>query len=87
MKYSLKFDELLKRPIIRNDQMFEFLNKMTDEEIKQWDKEVELTLKEEKVPNVYPDWNAAYYAKLVDRDILYRLFQKGSQKDYEIKPN
>lgn len=87
MKYSLKFDELLKRPVIRDDQIAEFLNKMTDDEIKQWDKEVELTLEEEKIPKVFPDWNAAYYAKIIDRDILYRLFKEGSQKDYEIKPN
>jgi hypothetical protein len=87
MEYSLTFTELLKRPVIRDDQIAEFLNKMTDKEIKQWDKEVELTLEEEKIPKVFPDWTAAYYAKIVDRDILYRLFKEGSQKDYEIKPN
>ena len=87
MEYSLTFTELLKRPVIRDDQIAEFLNKMTDKEIKQWDKEVELTLEEEKIPKVFPDWTAAYYAKIVDRDILYRLFKEVSQKDYEIKPN
>jgi hypothetical protein len=73
--YSLTIEELFKRPIIRNDQMVEFLNKMTDDEIDQWDKEVGLILEEEKVPDVFPDWNNAYLSKIIDRDILYNLFE------------
>jgi hypothetical protein len=34
MSYSISIDELIMRPIIRNDQVHEYLNKMTDREIK-----------------------------------------------------
>ena len=71
-------EELIARPIIRNDNVYEFLNKMTDEEIDQWDKEVAEILKEEKVPEIFPDWNAAYLAKTIDRQILYELFLEGN---------
>ena len=74
-KHSIPIDELLKRPIIRNDSAFEFLNKMTDEEIRQWNSEVEQMLIEEKAPRKFPDWNAAFLAKKVDTDILYNLFK------------
>ena len=74
MEYTINLKELIARPVIRNDNTYDFLNKMTDEEINQWDKEVSEILKEEKVPEMFPDWNAAYIAKLVDRQILYELF-------------
>jgi hypothetical protein len=83
MEYTIKMGELIERPTIRHDQVYEFLNKMTDEEIDQWDKEVTETLKEEKVPEVFPDWNAAYLAKLIDRQILYDVFTEA--KDYQLK--
>lgn len=75
MEYSITIEELIKRPIIRNDNSEEFLNKMTDEEIKQWEKEVELNLLEEGVVQKFPDWNAAFLAKTIDRGILYNLFK------------
>jgi hypothetical protein len=74
MKHTLKIGELIKKPIIRNDNAYEFLNKMTDKEIKQWDKETVQMLKDEKVPEVFPDWNSAYLAKLIDAQIIYELF-------------
>ena len=76
MEYTVKIGELIARPLIRNDQTYDFLNKMTDEEIDQWDKEVAEMLKEEKVPEIFPDWNAAYLAKLIDRQILYLTVNK-----------
>ncbi len=75
MKYTIGIEELIKRPIIRNDRPEEFLNKMTDEEIKQWEKEVELILLEEGTVQKFPDWNAAFLAKSIDRGILYDLFK------------
>ena len=36
MKYSLSIEELIRRPIIRNDAWLEYLNKMNDDEIVQW---------------------------------------------------
>lgn len=78
MEYTLTIQELIQRPIIRNDNAYEFLNKMTNEEIEQWDKEAEQMLKDEKVPEMFPDWNAAYLAKIIDRQILYDLFTEAN---------
>jgi 16S rRNA C967 or C1407 C5-methylase (RsmB/RsmF family) len=78
MEYTLTIQELIQRPIIRNDNAYEFLNKMTNEEIKQWDKEAEQMLKDEKIPEMFPDWNAAYLTKIIDRQILYDLFTEAN---------
>ena len=75
MEYTLKIEELIKRPIIRSDNAEEFLNKMTDEEIRQWEKEVEDNLLEAGVVQKFPDWNAEFLAKTIDRAILYNLFK------------
>jgi hypothetical protein len=79
MEYTLTIQELLQRPIIRNDNSFEFLCKMTDEEISKWESEVMQILKEKNVPEIYPDYNAAYIAKIIDRQILYDLFKLGNE--------
>ena len=75
MEYSLKLMELINRPIIRNDKSCEFLNKMTDEEIKTWEKEIEQNLIEEGVPQKFPEWNAAFLAKEIDYEIMYEIFK------------
>jgi hypothetical protein len=75
MEYSITIQELIKRPIIRNDKAEEFLNKMTDEEIHQWEKEVEQILFGEGVVQKFPDWNVEFLAKTIDRGILYELFK------------
>ena len=74
MGYSISLRELIKRPIIRNDQPHEYLNKMSDEEINQYYNEIYLVLDKDKVSLSYPDRNAAFLAKIIDHDILYRLF-------------
>jgi hypothetical protein len=76
MEYTISIQELIKRPIIRNDKPEEFLNKMTDQEINQYEKEIEQILSEEKVNKIFPDWNAAFLAKTIDRGILYKLFKQ-----------
>jgi hypothetical protein len=76
MKYTINIDELIKRPIIRDDQRHESLNKMSDEEIKQFEYEVEQSLIEEGVVQKFPDWNAAFLAKMIDREILYTIFKE-----------
>lgn len=73
--YTIGIGELIKRPIIRSDQRVEFLNKMTDEEIKKWEYEVEQNLLEEGVIQKFPDWNAAVLAKTVDRNIMYKIYK------------
>ena len=75
MAYTISFKELLKRPIIRNDMPDEWMNKCTDEEIRQWEDEVRLNLIAEGVPEVFPDFNSAFLAKCIDRDIIYNLFK------------
>lgn len=75
MKYTIGIEELVKRPIIRNDRPEEFLNKMTNEEIRQWEIEVEQSLLEEGVVKKFPDWNSAFLAKSIDMGILYNLFK------------
>lgn len=47
MEYSITLKELIERPIIRNDYDEEWMNKMTDDEIKQYEKEVEQILLKE----------------------------------------
>lgn len=73
MEYTISMQELISRPIIRNDQVEEWLNKMTDEEILQWDKETHDMCLEEGTPNIFPDINAAHLSKHIDRTILYKL--------------
>ena len=78
MSYSIKIQDLVGRPIIREDQVEEFMNKMTDEELKIMESEISDILKSENVEQKFPDWNSSYLAKIVDRGILYRLIQMGS---------
>jgi len=61
----------VKRPIIRNDTAEEFLNKMTDDEIK----EIEEELIKKGVPKKFPEWNSAYLAKIIDIGILYTIIK------------
>lgn len=76
MEYTISIQELIERPIIRNDKPEEFLNKMTDQEINQYEKEIEQILSEEGTNKIFPDWNAAFLAKAIDRGILYKLFKQ-----------
>ena len=48
---------------------------MTDDEIRQWEAEVEQNLLEDGVIQKFPDWNAAFLSKSIDRGILYNLFK------------
>jgi hypothetical protein len=75
MEHKLSIKELIDRPIIRNDKPDEWMNKCTDEEIRQWEDEARENLINEGVPQVFPDFNAAFLAKCIDRDIIYGLFK------------
>ena len=77
MKYTIGIKELIKRPIIRNDQSEEYLNKMTYEEILQWEAEIDQSLLAAGVDKKFPDWNAAFLGKIIDRSILYDLMKLG----------
>jgi len=86
MKYSISIEELIKRPIIRNDAWLEYLNKMNDDEIVQFEKEIEEALIEKGIEKNFPDWNAAYLSELVDRDVLYNTFYLKTMKIFIICP-
>jgi hypothetical protein len=68
--YSLTVMELIARPFIRGDQPYEWMNKMSDEELDVWEKEAKSFLKE--------DCNDEPFALIneeIDRDMLYRLYK------------
>lgn len=73
--YSITIPELLERPIIRNDFEEEWMNKMTDDELSQFDKESYEICLNEGVEEKYPDISAACLSKHIDRSILYKVIQ------------
>ena len=79
MRYSITLNELLDRPIIRHDFDEEWMNKMTDEELSQFDNESYKMCIEEGIEEKYPDINAACLSKHIDRSILYKLFKESKK--------
>lgn len=75
MKHSLAIKELVSRSIIRDDYSLGVFNKMTDEEIRVWDKETKYILLKEGIEETFPDWNAAILAKSIDWNILYKIIE------------
>ncbi len=75
MEYTITIQELIKRPVIRTDFNEEWMNKMTDEELSQFDKECYDMCINDGISEKYPDINAACLAKHIDRRILYDLFK------------
>jgi hypothetical protein len=75
-EYTITISELLERPIIRTDFHEEWMNKMTDEELSKFDEECYQLCLNEGVPKKYPDINAAFLSKHIDRTILYKLMKK-----------
>lgn len=76
-RYTITIDELLKRPIIRNDfgcEEWEWMNKMTDEELSKMDEEIYAGLDSEGIHG-FSDRNSAHLAALVDFGILYKLLK------------
>jgi hypothetical protein len=78
--YSITIQELLERPIIRNDYNEEWMNKMTDEELTEFNKETRQLCIENGTLDKFPDINAACLSKLVDRNTLYELLKEGKIK-------
>ena len=74
--YSITVQELLQRPIIRNDRPEEWMNKMTDEELHQYDSETRQICIENGVLNIFPDINAACLGKNIDRSIIYEILKE-----------
>ncbi|MFW6246726.1 MAG: nucleoside 2-deoxyribosyltransferase [bacterium] len=86
MTHKISIRELIERPIIRDDSWLEYLNKMTDIEISEFEKEIETILENEGVEKKFPDWNQSYLSKIVDRDILYNTFNLLPMKIFIICP-
>ena len=79
MLYTISIDELIERPIIRNDfngKDEEWMNKMTDDEYEQFYEESYQMCLAEGTPEKCPDINAACLSKHIDRCILYELFKE-----------
>lgn len=74
--YSITIEELIQRPVIRNNFNEEWMNKMTDEELDQFDKEAYASCIERGTPERFPDLNAAYLSCHIDRCILYKLLKE-----------
>jgi len=80
-QYSISINELIRMPDIRNDFTDNdiWMNKLTNEQLDQFDREARNICIEEGVENKYPDMNVAIVAKYIDRGILYKLFTMGNQ--------
>ena len=76
LAYTITLPELLERPIIRTDFEEEWMNKMTDDELSQFDEESYKLCLMEGTPEKYPDINAACLSKHIDRTILYKLMKE-----------
>jgi hypothetical protein len=74
--YSITIKDLIHRPVIRDDFTEEWMNKMTDEELTQFDKEIYQLCLKECVPGKFIDINAACLSKQYDRTILYNLIKE-----------
>jgi len=67
---------MLTRPIIRDDYLDEWMNKLTDEEMKIWDEETYAECIKKGVPNKFPELNAAHLSITIDTGILYDIFKE-----------
>lgn len=77
MEYSLPLQELIKRPFIRSDKSELWENKMTDEELEIYHKELDIII------NEYPidERLMQYTTKPIDRTILYKLLKLAYYKE------
>ena len=77
---------LVDRPVIKGRNKYpEFFNKMTGRELLNFEKDIEKQLDKENVPRKFPDWNAAYLAKIIDYEILYNLYKEIDNPEIYVK--
>lgn len=76
----INLKELLSREIIRHDQAHEFLNKMNDEEIKFYYKNIQEQLDKENIHG-FTKRNINFLSKIVDTDILYILLKNEGKEN------
>jgi len=75
-QYTILLPELITRQIIREDQIHEWMNKLTDDELIQRDQEIYAMMEESGVSKTYPEWNTIYMSMLIDTDVYYNIFKK-----------
>ena len=80
MEYTITISELLDRVQIRSDKSFEWENKMTNEELGQFESEVVQMCIDEGAE----DTSVCYTAKIIDREILYNVFKLGDNGGVEM---
>lgn len=83
--HKITIKELFERPEIRNDFSGNeaWMNKMTDAELDEYDKEIRQMCIEDGVEEKYPDLNAAMLSRYIDRGIIYNLFYLVKKKQNE----
>lgn len=78
MSHSLSLLELVERPVINEKNLvYDFLSKMTDDEIDVLENEIANQINKESPRLKGVDYSAAFMCKMIDRDILYQLLKKG----------
>lgn len=82
MNYTLNIRTLVEREQIRSDQVCDFMNTMTDDEIKQY----RLELREKILHDIETEtdsmstYSNRHITAEIDRDILFNLFKFGKVK-------
>jgi hypothetical protein len=74
--YSISIEELIDRPILHYQYEEEWMNKMTDEEILQYESEVRDILVRENIFNKDISIKDARLAKFNNRTTLYKLVKQ-----------
>ena len=64
--------ELITRPIIRTDQSSEVFNKMTDDELNEWEERHDRIIEEKLIYDPSSTYGSLYTSHVIDFDILYR---------------
>lgn len=67
---------LVNKPIIRDDYSEEFLNKMSDKEIEDWEHDIKISMVKDRIPEKFPDWNSAYLCRVIDTSVLYEIIKE-----------
>ena len=79
MEHKLSLYTIVKREAIRTDQIFDWLNRMTDDEIEEYYDELYAELKRIGVKQEFPQWQSTLMSKDIDRDIVYRVIRNEIQ--------
>jgi len=70
--FVVSIEQLARRPIIRNDQPHESLNKLTNDELKKTYSNINKYLDNEKIHG-FPERNVQILTMIVDYDIIYHI--------------